>query len=119
MTAESGEHKGRLQRYLEVLVGAAGPGRSATASSRPAPNGSPPTTGLAIEALQRYMLYFGPGKADSLLEMLDDLADLFEQSAASGTPSPRGRRRTTRWSSPRSSSGTTRKASGSAGSGPA
>jgi DNA-binding ferritin-like protein (Dps family) len=40
----------------------------------------------AIDALQRYLQFFGPGKADSLLSMLDDLADLFEQSAANGTP---------------------------------
>ena len=30
--------------------------------------------------------FFGPGKGDSLLSMLEDLADLFEQSAANGTP---------------------------------
>jgi DNA-binding ferritin-like protein (Dps family) len=40
----------------------------------------------AMDALQRYMQFFGPGKADSLLAMLDDLVDLFEQSAANGTP---------------------------------
>jgi DNA-binding ferritin-like protein (Dps family) len=40
----------------------------------------------ALDALQRYLQFFGPGKADSLLSMLDDLLDLFEQSAASGTP---------------------------------
>ncbi|MET8335890.1 DUF1048 domain-containing protein [Streptosporangium canum] len=40
----------------------------------------------AIDALQRYMEHFGPGKAGSLLAMLEDLVDLFEQSAASGTP---------------------------------
>ncbi|WP_437727608.1 DUF1048 domain-containing protein [Sorangium sp. So ce861] len=40
----------------------------------------------AIDALERYMLHFGPGEADSLQSMLDDLADLFEQSAANGTP---------------------------------
>ena len=39
----------------------------------------------AIDALERYMLFFGPGKADSLLSMLEDLLDLFEQSAANGT----------------------------------
>jgi len=39
----------------------------------------------AIDALERYMQFFGPGKADSLLSMLEDLADLFEQSAANGT----------------------------------
>ncbi len=40
----------------------------------------------AIDALERYMEFFGPRKADSLLSMLEDLADLFEQSAANGTP---------------------------------
>jgi len=40
----------------------------------------------AIRALERYMEFFGPGQAESLLPMLADLADLFEQSAANGTP---------------------------------
>jgi DNA-binding ferritin-like protein (Dps family) len=41
----------------------------------------------AIEALERYLMYFGSiTKGDVLLSMLDDLADLFEQSAANGTP---------------------------------
>jgi DNA-binding ferritin-like protein (Dps family) len=40
----------------------------------------------AIDALERYLQFFGPGKADSLLSMLEDLADLFEQSAVNGTP---------------------------------
>ena len=40
----------------------------------------------AIDALERYLLYFGPGQGDSVLSMLEDLADLFEQSAADGTP---------------------------------
>lgn len=40
----------------------------------------------AIDALERYMLIFGPGKGDSVVSMLDDLADLFGQTAANGTP---------------------------------
>lgn len=40
----------------------------------------------AIDALVRYMYRFGPGTGDAVLSMLEDLADLFEQSAASGTP---------------------------------
>ena len=40
----------------------------------------------AIDALERYMLIFGPGKGGSVVLMLEDLADLFEQSAANGTP---------------------------------
>jgi DNA-binding ferritin-like protein (Dps family) len=40
----------------------------------------------AIDALEQYLEFFGPGKSDSLLSMLDDLADLFEQGSANGTP---------------------------------
>lgn len=41
----------------------------------------------ATEALERYLTYFGAiTKGDVLLTMLDDLADLIEQSAADGTP---------------------------------
>jgi DNA-binding ferritin-like protein (Dps family) len=41
----------------------------------------------AVEALERYLLYFG-GLTDGALvaTMLDDLGDLFEQSATDGTP---------------------------------
>ncbi len=40
----------------------------------------------ALDALERYMQFFGPGKGDSVLSMLEDLVDLFEQSAADGSP---------------------------------
>ena len=41
----------------------------------------------AIEALERYLTYFGAiTKGDILVSMLEDLADLFEQSAADRTP---------------------------------
>ncbi|WP_315835188.1 DUF1048 domain-containing protein [Bradyrhizobium prioriisuperbiae] len=41
----------------------------------------------AIEALDRYLTYFGGiTKGDTVVSMLEDLVDLFEQSAASGTP---------------------------------
>jgi DNA-binding ferritin-like protein (Dps family) len=41
----------------------------------------------AIDALERYLTYFGSiTKGDILVSMLEDLADLFEQSAPSGTP---------------------------------
>ena len=46
----------------------------------------PPDYRTAIEALERYLLIFGSGKGGTVLIMLDDLADLFEQSAADGTP---------------------------------
>ena len=41
----------------------------------------------AIEAVNRYLMYRGSiTKGDVLVRMLDDLIDLFEQSAANGTP---------------------------------
>jgi DNA-binding ferritin-like protein (Dps family) len=41
----------------------------------------------AVEALERYLTYFGGiSKGEVLMSMLEDLADLFEQSAANGTP---------------------------------
>jgi DNA-binding ferritin-like protein (Dps family) len=41
----------------------------------------------AIEALDRYLMYCGSiTKGDTLVAMLEDLADLFEQSAANATP---------------------------------
>ena len=39
----------------------------------------------AVDALQRYSYYFGGGTAEGGLAMLEDLIDLFEQSAADGT----------------------------------
>jgi DNA-binding ferritin-like protein (Dps family) len=46
----------------------------------------PATYRTAIDALQRYSYYFGHGTAEGGLSMLEDLADLFEQGAATGTP---------------------------------
>ena len=41
----------------------------------------------AMEALERYLTYFGAiTRGDVLMSMLEDLTDLFEQSAADGTP---------------------------------
>ena len=46
----------------------------------------PPNYRTAIEALDRYLMYFGAvTKGDTLLLMLEDLLVLFEQSAADGT----------------------------------
>ena len=40
----------------------------------------------AISAIDRYLMYFGSiTKGEILLSMLEDLADLFDQSAANGT----------------------------------
>ena len=46
----------------------------------------PPVYRTTVDALERYLMHFGPGDGGSMMAMFDDLADLFEQSAASGTP---------------------------------
>jgi DNA-binding ferritin-like protein (Dps family) len=41
----------------------------------------------AVEALERYLMYCGPGGDGArAASMFEDLIDLFEQSAANGTP---------------------------------
>ena len=39
-----------------------------------------------VEALERYLMCFGPGDGDTAASMFEDLADLFEESAANSTP---------------------------------
>lgn len=47
----------------------------------------PPTYRGAAEAVERYLMYAGGiAKGDVLVRMYADLVDLFEQSAANGTP---------------------------------
>lgn len=47
----------------------------------------PPSYRQAVEAYERYLMYFGSiTRGDVLVRMVTDLLDLFEQSAAAGTP---------------------------------
>lgn len=39
----------------------------------------------AVEAIEKYMMYFVPAGSESAVSMFEDLADLFEQAAASGS----------------------------------
>ena len=40
----------------------------------------------AVDAIEDYLMYFGRGDGAGWAEMLEHLADLFEQAAADGTP---------------------------------
>lgn len=40
----------------------------------------------AVEGIERYLLVTGPADGDYLLDMVDDLADLFEAAAVDATP---------------------------------
>jgi DNA-binding ferritin-like protein (Dps family) len=46
----------------------------------------PPNYRKTVEAIQRYLMFFGPVDADSAASLLEDVADLFERAAADGTP---------------------------------
>lgn len=47
----------------------------------------PPSYRTAVEALERYLMYYGAiANGGLLVAMLEDLLDLFEQSASDGTP---------------------------------
>ena len=46
----------------------------------------PPNYRSAVDAIERYLMYFGPVEADSAGSLLEDVADLFERAAADGTP---------------------------------
>jgi DNA-binding ferritin-like protein (Dps family) len=46
----------------------------------------PPNYRSAVDAIERYLMYFGPMDGDSAASVFEDLADLFEQAAADGTP---------------------------------
>lgn len=46
----------------------------------------PESRRTAVEAIERYLMHFVPVDGDSNASMFEDLADLFEQAAADGTP---------------------------------
>jgi DNA-binding ferritin-like protein (Dps family) len=46
----------------------------------------PPNYRSAVEAIERYLMYFGAIDADSAGSLFEDVADLFERAAADGTP---------------------------------
>ena len=46
----------------------------------------PPDYRMAVDAIERYLMYFGVLDADSAASLFEDVADLFEQAAADETP---------------------------------
>lgn len=47
----------------------------------------PPAYRISVEAVARYLMYFGSiSKGDVLVQMNEDLVELFEQSAENNTP---------------------------------
>ncbi|WP_214319963.1 DUF1048 domain-containing protein [Nonomuraea sediminis] len=85
MATEPNEPKSRYRQYLEMVTGPL-EDKKRYRQYKARKQQLPANYHAAIDALDHYMQYFGPADAESLLAMLDDLADLFEQSAADGTP---------------------------------
>ncbi|MEO3745315.1 DUF1048 domain-containing protein [Plantactinospora sp. B5E13] len=46
----------------------------------------PPHYRTAVDAIERYLMHFGPVTADGAASLFEDVADLFERAAADGTP---------------------------------
>jgi DNA-binding ferritin-like protein (Dps family) len=46
----------------------------------------PPNYRSAVDAIERYLMYFGSIDADNAASLFEDVADLFERAAAGGTP---------------------------------
>jgi DNA-binding ferritin-like protein (Dps family) len=46
----------------------------------------PPDYRKAVDAIERYLMLFGPMDGDSAASLFEDVADLFERAAADATP---------------------------------
>jgi DNA-binding ferritin-like protein (Dps family) len=79
------ESKSRYLQYLEVVTGSI-EDKKRYRRYKARIRGLPENYRTAVEALERYLMHFGPGDGADAASMFEDLADLFEQSAANGTP---------------------------------
>ncbi|MEV4247371.1 DUF1048 domain-containing protein [Streptosporangium canum] len=83
MATGPSEHKSRYRQYLEMVTGSL-EDKKRWRQYKARMEQLPENYRTAVEALERYLVHFGPG--DGAISMYEDLADLFEQSAANGTP---------------------------------
>jgi DNA-binding ferritin-like protein (Dps family) len=71
-----------ISKFISKVIGEKGRWRQYKARTRQLPA----SYRTAVEALERYLMYFGRGDGAGAASMHEDLVELFEQSAASGTP---------------------------------
>jgi len=69
-----------ISKFISKVIGEKGQWREYKARVRQLPA----SYRTAVDALERYLMYFGTGGGGGAI--YEDLIDLFEQSAASGTP---------------------------------
>jgi DNA-binding ferritin-like protein (Dps family) len=84
MDTGSNEPKRRFLRYLEVVTGSLEDKRRWWRYKARVKD-LPEDYRMAVEAMERYLMHFGPGDGADAASMFEDLADLFEQSVADGT----------------------------------
>ncbi|GAA0413369.1 hypothetical protein GCM10009530_77430 [Microbispora corallina] len=85
MTTESNEPKSRYLQHLEIITGPL-EDKKRWRQYKARVKRLPENYRIAVEALERYLMHFGPADGAGAMAMYDDLAELFEQSAADGTP---------------------------------
>ncbi|WP_113705091.1 DUF1048 domain-containing protein [Nonomuraea lactucae] len=85
MAAGSNEPKSRYLQYLEIVTGSLEE-KKRWRQYKARIKQLPENYRTAVEALERYLMHFGPADGTGAMAMYGDLADLFEQSAADGTP---------------------------------
>ncbi|MBG0831509.1 DUF1048 domain-containing protein [Planomonospora sp. ID67723] len=85
MATGSNEPKNRYLRYLEVVTGSLEE-KKRWWQYKARVKQLPENYRTAAEALERYLMHFGPADGAGAMAMYEDLADLLERSAADGTP---------------------------------
>lgn len=85
MATESGEQKKRYLQYLEKVTGSI-EDKKRWRRFRARIRNLPVNYRTVVEAIERYLMQFGPGDGTGWASMYEDLITLFEQSAADGTP---------------------------------
>lgn len=83
MATEPSGHRSRYRKYVEVVTGSLDE-KKRWRRYKARVKELPENYRTALEAMERYLMHFGP--MGGPVEMFEDLADLFEQSAAGGTP---------------------------------
>lgn len=85
MATESSEQKSRFRHYLEMVTGSI-EDKKRWWAYKERTRQLPANYRTAVEALERYLMFFGAADGNSAASMFEDLADLFERAAADGTP---------------------------------
>lgn len=85
MATGSNEPKSRYLQYLEIATGSLEE-KKRYRQYKARIKQLPENYRIAVEALERYLMHFGPADGAGAMAMYEDLADLFEQSAADATP---------------------------------